>query len=246
MINQIVVLAGGLATRLYPITDKIPKSMVEVAGKPFLSHQIEIFKQNGIKEIVMCVGHFSDQIKDYYGDGKNFGIRIIYSQENEKLDTGGAIKNALPYLDDYFFVIYGDSYLLCDYQKVFERFNRSGALGLMTVYENNNEIEPSRILLDNEYIKKYRKDPPPRGAKFAEYGLNILPKSIIGIPSESSFPISEYFDILSNKKQLLAYDVKQRFYEIGCPEGLELLNSLLSDQSSDQLFQSPEGETAGA
>lgn len=231
MINQIVVLAGGLATRLYPITEKIPKAMVEVAGKPFFSHQIELFKKNGITNIVMCIGHLGEQIEDYYGDGKKFGVSIVYSKEDKKLDTGGAIKNALPYLDETFFVIYGDSYLICDYREVYNFFEKNGSKGLMTVYQNNNQLEPSRVLLDGAYIKEYQKDPPPVDAAYMEFGLNILSKSVIDVPEEV-FPISMYFDILIKEKQLLAYDARQRFYEIGCEEGLRLLDTLLESGQS--------------
>ena len=231
MIKQIVVLAGGLATRLHPITEKIPKSMVEVAGKPFFSHQIELFKKNGITNIVMCVGHLSEQIIDYYGDGGKFGVSIVYSHEDKKLDTGGAIKNALPYLDEMFFVIYGDAYLLCDYEKVYEFFKNNDGEGLMTVYKNDNKFELSNILLDGKYIKKYQKSPPPQGAEYIEFGLNILPKSIIDIPGEV-FPISAYFDILSEKGKLLAYESFQRFYEIGCVKGLEKTNQILTEKNA--------------
>ena len=231
MSNQIVVLAGGLATRLYPITEKIPKAMVEVAGKPFFSHQIELFKKNGITNIVMCIGHLGEQIEAYYGDGKKFGVSIVYSKEDKKLDTGGAIKNALPYLDETFFVIYGDAYLLCDYQKAYKFFEKNDGKGLMMVYQNNNQLEPSRVLLDGIYVKKYQKDPPPKGAKFMEFGLNILPRSIIDVPGEV-FPISVYFDILAEEGKLLAFESSQRFYEIGCAEGLKLTNEILSESKN--------------
>lgn len=231
MIRQIVVLAGGLATRLHPITKKIPKSMVPVAGEPFLAHQLRIFRQNDIEEAVVCVGHLADQIIDYFGDGKKFGVRLTYSREKERLDTGGAIKLTLPYLDDRFFTIYGDSYLDYDYQKVIDFYQTHNRLGLMTVWKNNNRIEPSRILVERQYVKKYQKDPAPKGARFAEYGLNILPKKIIKQIPEASFPISRYFDLLSPKKQLLAYQVPEQFYEIGSPNGLLELGKLISQQS---------------
>lgn len=226
--RQIVVLAGGLATRLYPITKTISKSMIEVAGEPFIAHQLRICKKNGVEEVVLCVGHLSQQIKDFVGNGKKFGLNVIYSQEDEKLDTGGAIKNASKYLDDVFFTIYGDSYLrqnLNDVAKFYESQSHLGGVsknfGLMTVWKNNNQIEPSRILVDGIHVKKYQKDPPPQGAQHAEYGLNILPKSIINKIEADIFPISRYFDILSAKKQLLSYEVSERFYEIGGFEGLK-------------------------
>lgn len=230
MITQVVVLAGGLATRLYPITATIPKSMVMVADEPFFSHQLRSFKANGITNVVMCVGHFAKQIMDYFGDGKQFGLSIVYSVEKERLDTGGAIKLALPHLDDVFFTIYGDSYLRQPYAPVADFFSSHPAEGLMCVYENNNQLEPSRILLNGIYVKQYKKDPPPNGAQHMEYGLNILKKSLIPRLEKDSFPISRYFDLLTAKQQLLAFPVQERFYEIGSKEGLNQTNAFIQSQ----------------
>ncbi|OGI27385.1 MAG: hypothetical protein A2359_01075 [Candidatus Moranbacteria bacterium RIFOXYB1_FULL_43_19] len=228
-IRQIVILAGGYATRLHPITIKIPKSMVEINGRPFFEYQVELCKKNGIEEIILCVGHLWEQIRDHFGDGNQFGIKIVYSVENEKLDTGGAIKNALPHLDEKFFVMYGDSFLDIDWKKIAEFYARSKAEGLMTVYKNNWKLEPSRVLLDDMgYAKEYNKENPRREMKYMEYGLNILPKKIIGKVREKSFPISRYFDILMDKRQLISCESKKRFYEIGCREGKETFKKYIS------------------
>lgn len=230
MIRQIVVLAGGLATRLYPITKTIAKSMVPIAGEPFLAHQLRLFQRNGIEEVVLCVGHFADQIIDTFGNGRErFDLSIVYSKEKEKMDTGGALKYALPALDYSFFVIYGDSYLLQDYQEVATFFEQQKKLGLMCVYRNENQIEPSRVTLDGPYVKLYRKDPPPPGAHHMEYGLNIFRRSVIPEIPKTTFPISEYFDTLSRKRELVAFEVQQRFYEMGSPEGLTEIHRLLKD-----------------
>lgn len=230
MIQQVAVLAGGLATRMYPITKTIPKSMIEVMGEPFLSHQLRQFKENGMEEVVMCVGHFADQIIDYFGSGASYGISIVYSIEQERLGTGGALKYGLKYLDDTFFVIYGDSFLEQPYKPVVDFFEAHDAKGLMTVVHNNNEIEPSRILVDGQYIQQYKKDPPPPGAEYGEYGLNIFKKEIIDQVEGTTYPISDYFDLLTPQKQLLAFEVKDRYYEIGSPTGLEELKGLLTRQ----------------
>lgn len=229
MIKQIVVLAGGLAKRLHPITEITPKSMVSVAGKPFIAHQLELFKKNKLEEVVMCVGYLHEQIQGFVGDGSQFGLKVVYSIEDEKLDTGGAIKHAHHLLGDQFFVIYGDSYLTCDYQKVATFRRQENRLGLMTTFHNRNEIEPSRIITEGDFVKKYQKDPPPKGADYAEYGLNILPKSIISQVPGAVFPISRYFDILAESQELLAYDIGERFYEIGSHEGLATLSNKLSE-----------------
>lgn len=228
MITQIVVLAGGLATRLYPITTTIPKSMVSVAGEPFLAHQLRTFHRQGITDVVMCVGHFADQIIDHFGDGHDLGVSITYSVEEKKLDTGGALKLAYPYLDEVFFTIYGDSYLRQSYAPVSEFFFSNPSEGLMCVYENNNQIEPSRVLLDGTLVKQYKKDPPPKGAQHMEYGLNIFKRTLIPNVDKECFPISDYFDMLTVQHQLLAFPVNERFYEIGSKEGLAETDALMS------------------
>jgi len=228
-IKQIVILAGGLATRLRPITEKIPKSMVAVAGKPFLEHQIALCKKNGVKEIVLCVGHLWQQIRDYFGDGSRFGVKIAYSVENERLDTGGALKNALPYLDEEFFVMYGDSYLTADWQAAARVFKEYGDGGLMTVFRNDGSLGvPSQITVKGNRVIDFTKTDFNPEMKFVEYGLNVFSRDTISQIRESSFPISQYFDLLIAKKQLLSYESPKRFHEIGCPEGLAELEQFLA------------------
>jgi NDP-sugar pyrophosphorylase family protein len=227
-IKQIVILAGGLATRLYPITERIPKSMVLVAGKPFLEHQIALCKKNGIEEIVICVGHLWEQIFDYFGDGSRYGIKIIYSVENERLDTGGALKNALPYLDEKFFVLYGDSYLPSNWQEAAGIFEKSSESGLMTLFKNDGTLGvPSQITAKSGYVREFTKTDFKPEMEFVEYGLNIFRREVIGRISEESFPIGHYFDLLISENQLLSWESPERFYEIGCPEGLMELEKFL-------------------
>lgn len=221
-LTQVVILAGGLATRLLPITETIPKSMVLLKGKPFFEYQIRLCRENGIDEIVFCGGHLWEQVEEYFGDGKDYGINIVYSIENEKLDTGGALKYALPYLEKEFFVMYGDSYLTVNWQEVFRFYKNSGARGLMTVYENNWSPEPSNVLVNKGgHIVEYNKEKPRREMRHIEYGINIFPKDLVGQVTEKVFPISRYFDLLINSKQLISYTSNNRFYEVGCFEGIE-------------------------
>jgi NDP-sugar pyrophosphorylase family protein len=229
MIRQIVILAGGLATRLRPITEKIPKSLVLVASKPFLEHQIALCKKNGVDEIILCVGHLWEQIRDYFDDGSRFGVKIIYSVENERLDTGGALKNALPYLNEEFFVLYGDSFLTVDWQAAARIFKEYGDGGLMTVFRNDGTLGvPSQITVKGSRVIEFTKTDFNPEMKFVEYGLNILGRDTISQISEKSYPISQYFDLLIARKQLLSYESPKRFYEIGCLEGLAELEEFLS------------------
>lgn len=230
-IKQIVILAGGLATRLYPITEKIPKSIVEINGRPFLEYQIDLCKKNGIEEIILCVGHLWEQVKDYFGDGSKFGVKITYSVENERLDTGGALKNALSYLDEQFFVMYGDSYLPIDWQKAADFYKKSGILGLMTVYKNNHRLAPSQLMINKKgFITEFTKKDFRPEMEYIEYGLNIFPRSIIDQIPEKSFPIGNYFNLLIEKKQLISYESPVRFYEVGCPEGLKTFEKYLAQK----------------
>jgi len=227
--KQIIILAGGLATRLYPTTKKIPKSMVLIKGKPFLEYQLTLCRKNKIKNVVLCVGHLWEQIKDYFEDGEKFGIKIIYSVEKEKLDTGGAVKHALPHLDDEFFVMYGDSYLTINWQNIYRFYKKTNKEGLMTVYENNWDLCPSQILLNNsedEVIEFTKKNFKPE-MRHMEYGINILPKKIINKIKKKNFPIELYFQKLIKEKQLATYISKEKFYEIGCHEGLKEIRKIL-------------------
>src|SRR5258708_7251307 len=119
----VAILAGGLATRLRPVTEKIPKLLVEVAGEPFFSHQLRLLKQAGLTRIVLCVGHLGEQIVALYGDGAKWGVQIDYAFDGPKLlGTGGALIRALPKLGEAFYVLYGDSYLSIDYRTVGKAF----------------------------------------------------------------------------------------------------------------------------
>jgi NDP-sugar pyrophosphorylase family protein len=150
----VAILAGGLATRLRPITEKIPKSLVPVAGKPFLAHQLELLHSRGIRRAVLCIGYLGEMIQHEFGDGAKFGVKLDYSFDGQKLlGTGGAIKRALPLLADEFFVLYGDSYLPVDYAPIAQFFHQSGKPGLMTVFRNEGKFDTSNVVLAEGEIK---------------------------------------------------------------------------------------------
>lgn len=228
--NQIVIIAGGLATRLHPITKKIPKSMIQINGIPFFEHQIDLCKKNGIKEIVLCAGHLWQQIQDYFRNGEEFGISIKYSIENEKLDTGGAIKNAYNLLGNDFFVLYGDSYLDIDWAKAYKKFQSTDCLGLMTILENNNHLAPSQLLVDSSenWVTYFTKKDFSPEMRHMEFGLNIMKKSIINQIQRKSFPIGEYFDLMIDQGKLATFITKKRFYEVGSIEGIKTLEKYLT------------------
>jgi NDP-sugar pyrophosphorylase family protein len=216
-------LAGGKATRLYPLTKTIPKSMVEICSKPFFYYQIKLLLNDNIKNIVMCVGTFHQQIINFFGDGREFGTYIQYSIEDPEklLGTAGALKNAEKYLEDVFFVMYGDSYLPINFMKVYNEFQNHNKLGLMTIYKNNNKFDKSNISKLNDLIITYDKTGMGENLEYIDYGLLILRKETLQM-----IPPNEFVDLgflikkLIDMKELIAYEVHDRFYEIGSVSGI--------------------------
>jgi len=225
----IAILAGGLATRLRPITEKIPKSLVPVAGKPFLAHQLELLHARGIRRAVLCLGYLGEMIQRDFGDGHAFGLRLDYSFDGPKpLGTGGAIKRALPLLGDEFFVLYGDSYLPVEYRPIAEFFRHSGKLGLMTVYRNEGRYDTSNVVFHDGEIAVYDKKNRPPEMRHIDYGLSLFKAAVFNSYSaDEPFDLAEVMSKLVRQKQLAGFEVRERFYEIGSPAGLNELETLL-------------------
>jgi NDP-sugar pyrophosphorylase family protein len=228
----VAILAGGLATRLRPITEKIPKSLVPVAGKPFLAHQLELLRSRGIHRAVLCVGYLGEMVRRDFGDGEKYGVKLDYSLDGEKLlGTGGAIKRALPLLGDEFFVLYGDSYLPVEYAPIAEFFQRSGKLGCMTVYRNEGKYDTSNVVFAGGEIKVYDKKAKLPEMRHIDYGLSLFKRSAFdAFPAGQPFDLAEVMGKLVREKQLAGYEVRERFYEIGSPAGLAELEVLLKKQ----------------
>lgn len=224
----VAILAGGLATRLRPITEKIPKSLVPVAGKPFLAHQLELLKSRGIQHAVLCVGHLGEMIQRDFGN-EAFGVKLDYSFDGPKLlGTGGAIKQAMPKLGGEFFVLYGDSYLPIEYGPIAEFFDASGKQGCMTVYRNEGKYDTSNVLFADGEIKVYDKKARLPEMRHIDYGLSLFKAAVFDpYSTEQAFDLAEVMGNLVREKQLAGYEVRERFYEIGSPSGLEELGKLL-------------------
>jgi hypothetical protein len=225
----VALLAGGLATRLRPITAKIPKLLVEVAGEPFFSHQLKLLKAAGLTRIVLCVGYLGEQIVDLYKDGSAYGVDIKYSFDGTKLlGTAGALIQAMPLLGDSFYVLYGDSYLPIDYRKIGDHFLASGKKGLMTVFENKGLYDSSNVWFQNGEIKVYDKKVKLPEMKHIDYGLGLFKASAFeGYSKTEVVDLAEVQKSLVSQKELCGYEMRERFYEIGSPEGLAELNTLL-------------------
>jgi NDP-sugar pyrophosphorylase family protein len=225
----VAILAGGLATRLRPLTEKIPKLLVEVAGEPFFSHQIRLLKKSGLTRLVLCVGYLGEKIAERYGDGAKWGVQIEYSFDGDKLlGTGGALIRARPKLGDAFYVLYGDSYLPIDYQAVGDFFLESKRLGLMTVYENRGHYDTSNVWFEAGEIKVYDKKNKVPQMRHIDYGLGVFRTAAFdGFSRDTVVDLADVQKSLVLKKQLAGYEVKNRFYEIGSPAGLNELDALL-------------------
>lgn len=232
----VAILAGGLATRLRPITEKIPKVLVPVAGKPFLAHQLELLRKQGISHVVLCLGHLGEVVQQEFGDGQAHGVQLDYSFDGPVLlGTGGALKRALPGLGDQFFVLYGDSYLPIPFALVAEFFQRSGRLGLMTVYRNEGKYDTSNVVFGDGEIKVYDKKQRLPEMHHIDYGLSLFRREVFErYPADKPFDLADVMRDLVAQRQLAGYEVKERFYEIGSHSGLEELNALLAAKTSKQ------------
>jgi len=225
----VAILAGGLATRLRPITEKVPKLLIEVAGEPFFSHQIRLLKNAGLTRLVLCVGYLGEKVVEQYGDGSRFGVRIDYSFDGPKLlGTGGALIQALPLLGDAFYTLYGDSYLPIDYPAVGKFFLDSGQLGLMTVFENSERYDTSNVWFEGGKIRRYdKKDKLPQ-MRHIDYGLGLFRSgAFAGFPRDAVVDLQEVQKALLARGELAGYEIFQRFYEIGSHAGLGELDELL-------------------
>jgi len=233
MINQLVLLAGGKATRLRPVTETIPKSMLEVAGKPFIAHQLELVQKNAIEKVLICASFLGEQIENYVGDGSNFGLSVEYSFDgDELLGTGGAINKAKVKLDEQFFVMYGDSYLNTDFEIINEYFFAQSKPALMTVYRNKGKWDSSNVLYENGRLLKYDKVNRTTDMKHIDYGLGILSKQVFDeYDDKSVFDLAEVYGNLLEKGLLIGYEVKERFYEIGSFAGLEETDKFLREKN---------------
>ena len=218
-----VIIAGGLATRLGKLSAQTPKSMLRFSGKPFLQYQIELLRSKGIKKFVLCVGHFSEQIKQYFGSGKDFGVQISYSDEGEKLlGTGGALKKAEDLLEDDFFIMWGDSYLLLDYKDIFKVYIKSEIQALMVVYKNFNERDKSNVVVKNNKVILYDKWSISKDKVYIDNGVSILNKKLLQcIPKDEVFALELIFKKLAQENNIAAYKAEQCFYEIGSVGGIK-------------------------
>ena len=229
----VAILAGGLATRLRPVTERIPKCLVDVAGRPFAVRQIELLRRHDVTDIVFLVGHLGEMVLEALGDGSRWGVRLRYQFDGPRaLGTGGAIRRALPELGDAFFVLYGDSYLECEYAAIEQTFTASGKAGLMTVYRNENRGDRSNVQFIDNRIVRYEKQRRTPGMEHIDYGLGVFRASAFtGYAGDAALDLVTVYQDLLARDDLAGSEVPTRFYEIGSPAGLEELRAYLAGKA---------------
>jgi MurNAc alpha-1-phosphate uridylyltransferase len=226
----LALLAGGLATRLAPLTDRTPKALLPVAGRPFLFHQLQLLKEEGIGRVVLCVGHLGEQIRAAVGDGRAFGLDIEYSFDGGRLlGTGGALRQALPLLGTEFFVLNGDSYLPCSFARVQAAYTAAGLPALMTVLRNDNRWDRSNVVFRDDGSIEYNKHSQRADLTHIDFGVSVLARGVFDGYAESSvIDLADICRDLSLRGRLAALEVSQRFYEIGSRAGIAATEEFLS------------------
>lgn len=218
-----IVLAGGLATRLRPRTETVPKALIEVAGEPFVFHQLRLLAENDIRDILLSVGFLGENIVEKVGSGEQFGVQVRYIFDGPRLlGTGGAIAHALPELSDEFFILYGDSYLDIDYGAALAAYRNSGKAALMTIYANHGRWDTSNVEFDGKHIVSYNKTSRNARMEHIDYGLAIVHRSIFdGVSDREPSDLADLYSRLATRGQLAAFEATTRFYEIGSEAGIQ-------------------------
>jgi len=227
---QSVILAGGIGTRLRPLTEKIPKPMVVVGGKPFLQYQLELLKSFGLKKILLLVSYLGNQIEDFFGNGSKFGMEIEYCYEETPLGTGGALKHAEYMLDDEFLLLNGDTYLPIDYRILIETYYNHRPVGLITAYDNNERIVPNNLAVDESNVVTNYNKRNMEGMTHVDAGVLILRKEVVElIPAGKVCSLEEeIFSKLIERNNLMAFPTSKRFYDIGTFNEIEVFRSMLA------------------
>lgn len=219
----VAILAGGMATRLGSLTATVPKALLDIGGRPFIWHQLRLLQSNGIGRVVVCVGHLGHLIEQSVRDQGPFAIEVQFRSDGPQLlGTAGALRAALPLLGDAFFVLYGDSYLTCDFRPVERAFLASGRRGLMTVFRNEGRWDQSNVEFAGDRVIAYDKRHQRPGMHYIDYGLGILKADVLqAVPEDEPYDLADVYSCLVSVGELQGYEVSERFYEIGSFEGLE-------------------------
>jgi len=232
----VAILAGGLATRLRPITETIPKSLVDINGEPFIAHQLRLLAQSGVNRVLICTGYLGEKIEQFVGNGKRFGLSVEFSHDGPRLlGTAGAIKKALPLLGDFFFILYGDSYLPCDYRKIQKAFIDSKRMALMTVFQNEGRWDKSNVEFVDGQILIYDKIHPTPAMRHIDYGVGVFQKEAFHlVPTDQPYDLAKLYQELIHRGEVAGFLVEERFFEVGSFEGIEEFRRFLAGGKDTQ------------
>jgi len=231
---QAVILAGGLGTRLWPLTSQVPKPLVPVAGVPYLEHQLKLLARQSIRDILILTGYLGEQVEACFGDGRRLGVHIRYSREWQPLGTGGALRQARPLLADSFLVIYGDSYLPIEYAAVSHLLTATADGAVMAVYRDpsgETDVNANVALdVDGTVLRYDKRASGAADLQYIEAGVLALRRSVLDLmPSDGKVSLEEeVFPILIGRRRLLGFPTTQRFYDMGTPERLRAIEEYLS------------------
>jgi NDP-sugar pyrophosphorylase family protein len=235
---QVVILAGGLGTRMRALAPAIPKCLIEVAGRPFADLQLDWLSSQGASHVLYSIGYLGDQVRAFVGDGSRWNLDVRYVDEGSQLrGTGGALRLGmdLDLLEDRFLVLYGDSYLTVSLGQVVRAHQMGGLPALMTVFRNDGRWEESNASFDGTLITRYEKHAasPSEDMRFVDYGLSALSRTTVEqeVPADTESDLATLFGKLSLEKRLGGFEVHDRFYEVGSPQGLRDLERLLLSPS---------------
>jgi NDP-sugar pyrophosphorylase family protein len=230
---QAVILAGGLGSRLGPLTRKIPKPMVPVAGVPYLEHQLRLLARQAFRDVLLLTGYLGDQIESYFGTGSGLGLRLRYVRETQPLGTGGALRDARPQLADSFLLMYGDSLLPIEYAAAAGRLKDSAALGAIVVYRDRageTAVHPNVALDRSGLVTRYDKSAvADADLEYVEAGVSCFRREVLDmLPGAGPVSFEQcVFPRLIERRQLAALPTPQRFYDIGTPERLRAIEEFL-------------------
>jgi NDP-sugar pyrophosphorylase family protein len=229
---QVVILAGGLGTRLGALTADLPKALVPVNGRPFLAHVFALLAGHGLRSVLLLHGHHGGQLEQAFGDGSRFGVQLTYRRDGQRLlGTGGALRNAIDLLESEFLLMYGDTYLDIDYQAVIAAFHASGKPALMTVLRNQGRWDASNVIFRDGKLLRYDKDHRVPEMEHIDYGLAVLSREIVEELPRGTSNLAVHYARLVREGRMAGFEVSRRFYEIGTPQGLADTERYLSLKS---------------
>ncbi len=219
----VAILAGGLATRLGEVAAAVPKILVDVAGRPFAEHQLDLLRHQGVTRVLYCIGHLGAQVRAALGDGARWGMRFDFVEDGPRLaGTGGAVRRAIAHVDGPVFTMYGDAYLDCPLSEVQAAFAASGQPALMTVFRNENQWDTSNVVFRGGRIEAYDKTRRTPDMHYIDYGCGVFSPGVFDrYPAEDALDLARVYGDLVAAGRLAGFEVHQRFYEIGSPRGLE-------------------------